>query len=250
MRLAFISDLHIAPPATNRCTTSAAALTALLARLRGEHDEVIALGDLYDLSRPTRPMGWAAQHEAARAAWPQVAAALDATSQIFGNHDLWLGNLGVPEERAWTTGAGVVLARHGHQWDGGLKRVPGLAGAANFVAGWGHRAKMSGVDQAFHATQEYAERVLGITRQRPAGEDRTRAGALGLLERGEAEVLVVGHSHRLGLVARGGRLLIETGSHCHGHEDWATLDTEAGEAIIWRGGEAVGRARRVDGSWG
>jgi UDP-2,3-diacylglucosamine pyrophosphatase LpxH len=249
MRLAFLSDLHLAPPASNRCTTPPEALVGLIERLRADHDEVVALGDLYDLSRPAAPLGWSMQHDAVRAAWPRVTSALEGCARVFGNHDAWLGNVGVPEERAWTTGAGLVLARHGHQWDGGLKRVPGLAGAANFVAGWGHRAGVAGLDAALHGAHVIADRLVRQVSARAQVQDRTRAGALALLGRGEAEVLVVGHSHRLGLAVEQGRLLIETGSHCHGYEDWAELDTEAGAATLWRDGEVFGSARRVGGVW-
>jgi predicted phosphodiesterase len=245
MKLSFLSDLHIAPPATNRCTTPPDRLTALIERLVAESDEVVALGDLYDLSRPAAPWGYAAQYEAAAAAWPGVREALGRCRWVYGNHDAWLGNIGVPAERAWETRLGLVLARHGHQWDGGLKHIPGLAGAANFIAGWGHRVRVARLDQVFHKVQAGAEGVLGLSRG--AGEDRTQRGARALLARGEAEVLVMGHTHRLGMREIGGRLLVETGSHSQGWEDWAQVDTGEGHAVCWRDG-AVWEEARWDGA--
>lgn len=247
MKLSFISDLHIAPPATNRCTTPPGRLAALIERLVDESDEVVALGDLYDLSRPSAPWGYAAQYEAASSAWPAVREALGRCGWVYGNHDAWLGNEGVPAERAWETGLGLVLARHGHQWDGGLKHIPGLAGAANFIAGWGHRVRVARLDQVFHDVQAGAEGLLGLSGA--TGEDRTQRGARGLLERGEAEVLVMGHTHRLGLREIGGRLLVETGAHCHGWEDWAQVDTAAGRAVCWRDGAVWAEARWDGARW-
>ena len=45
----------------------------------------------------------------------------------------------------------------------------------------------------------------------------------------------------------GGRLLVETGAHCHGWEDWAQVDTGEGRAVCWRDG-AVWEEARWDGA--
>jgi predicted phosphodiesterase len=240
MRLACVSDLHLGVAEMNRCTTPPAALRKLLDELRGSHDELIGVGDLYDLSRPRRLGGWEQHYRQIRAAWREVAALLDEVPSVFGNHDEWLAGRGVPEERAWATGAGLVLARHGHQWDGGLKRLPGLEIAANFVAGWGHRLGWRGIDGAFQGAQEIAQ----------GAESRTHRGACAVLEAGLADVLVMGHTHRLGLEVVAGRLLVQTGSHCHGYQDWASIDTDRGVAEAWRDGRRFAAARRGDdGQW-
>ena len=58
MRIALISDFHLAPGALNRCSSDPARLASHIEGLLASHDHVVVVGDAYDLLRPARWRGW------------------------------------------------------------------------------------------------------------------------------------------------------------------------------------------------
>lgn len=246
MRIAFLSDLHLAPSGTNRCTTPADALCALLDELEQRAQRVVLLGDAFDLLRPERLRGWREQLAALWLEHPELMARLEALEPIHGNHDAPMRALGWPEQRAFQhSGIGSILATHGHQWDVWLKKIWGMEEAANFGAGWFERLGLDVVSVAMGAVPTLLEQL-----QEPLSQRRARAhtgaarlprdqrGVQALMEQGW-DVVVAAHTHGLGLYPMGERLYINTGSHAHGHRDAVLLDTQAGVALSWRDEQVV-----------
>lgn len=250
MRLAILSDLHLAAPPTNRCTTSPEALLALIERWASRADEVILAGDVYDLLRPRRPGGWRAHLDATRDAYPALCARLERCASVFGNHDAPLAALGVPERVVREADGLRVLITHGHQADMALKRVPGLAATANFVAGWGQRAHIGQIGRGFERALHGVEAGLSVARQLRGDEQpdtgaaRVPSAAARLIRDEGWDVVIMGHSHALDARAIDGGLFLNSGAHVYGWQDVVLLDTQRAEAQLWRDDTLITQAAR------
>ncbi len=249
MRLAVISDLHLAPGSANRCTASPAQLVELCDVIEDVADRALVAGDLFDLDRPRIPGDWRAHLEQVRADFPDVLARLQDYEWIFGNHDGVLCRTGVPEERAWVADGLRVLACHGHQWDMPLKKLPALAPTANFVAGWLHRGGLEGASAMMGGVPLVLDRLWYTRTPTAPGPDRSLRGATELLAREGWDMVICGHSHRLRLIATDHGLFVNTGSICTGHVDWILVDTEQAHVQAFRDGDAVQQARLRGDRW-
>ena len=243
MRISLISDLHLAPGRLNRCTSSPQALLALLDDLATRSDHVVLGGDAFDLSRAPTPGRWRAHLEALRREQPALMARLEALPAVFGNHDEARKADGCPEELIYRSGPHQALISHGHQADSGLKRVPGLAAAANMAAGWLLRAELAPLSRGVGQVPALMDAISGGSTQ----GQRRAARLAGQYARQEgAQVVMMGHTHQLRLDALDSpdTLLIQAGSHAHGHMDAAWLDLAQGRAELWRDGRLVAAAER------
>jgi predicted phosphodiesterase len=259
MKIAVLSDLHLAPGGANRCTATSAELLSLFDRIEARASRVVVAGDIFDLDRPRLPGDWREQLARLRRERPEVMRRLDAYDWILGNHDAALCRRGVPEERCFVADGVRVLVRHGHQWDMPLKKVPGLATSANFVAGWLERSGLRGAARAMGRVPLVLDRMLSRRdRHRnhrragpPSSPDRCLNGARELLAAENWDVVVCGHSHRLRLVADPHGLFVNTGSLCLGHLDWALIETDAPQPRVttYRDFEAVEHAVLGGGGW-
>jgi len=257
MKLAFLSDLHLAPGRMNRCTTPHDRLTEDVERLLDACDRVVLVGDLFDLLRPRRPRAWRAELDALERDHPALMHALGGAEWVFGNHDIPLAALGTPEERVLMCEGQGVLVTHGHQRDPWLKRVWGLSEAANFTAGWLVRAGLSPLARAMGdvpwmlapRNERGARGAVAASGEveAPSPSGQTARYVYDVMRAEGMSVAVFGHTHALGLLAVPEGLLINTGSHTCGHRDEAWLDMSAGLAEVRRDGEVVGRATRGDG---
>jgi len=247
MKIAVASDLHLAPGGANRCTATPGQLLDFFDTLESQADRVVLAGDLFDLDRPRVPGDWQAQLRALRAEQPEVMRRLDAFDWVLGNHDAALARRGVPQERAVLTDRARVLIRHGHQWDMALKKIPGLAAGANFVAGWLQRAEWKGAAGALGQAPLALDRVWNRHERR----DRCLRGAQALMAGEDWDVVVCGHSHRLRLVAGPHGLFVNTGSLCLGHLDWALIDTDPARpsVTLWRDDQIFQRAEKRASHW-
>lgn len=249
MRLAILSDLHLAAPPTNRCTTPPDALLALIARWASQVDEVILAGDVYDLMRPRRPGDWRGHLDQLRAAHPALCARLERCAWVYGNHDAALAQQGIPA-RLFREADGLrVLITHGHQADMALKRVPGLAASANFAAGWGQRLGVRAVGQGFERALHGVELGLSAARRLggrapDTGGARLPAAAARLIRDEGWDVVIMGHSHALDARALDGGLFLNTGAHVYGWQDVVILDTRAATAQLWRDDTLITQATR------
>ena len=247
MRIAFFSDLHLAPGRTNRCTASSRELLDLFDRVERDCDRVIVAGDLFDLDRPLRPGGWSEQLDAIRREWPDVVERLDAFEWIWGNHDPQLARFGVPEEREIVADGLRLLVLHGHQWDMALKKVPGLPQTANFIAGWMMRTGLVGVQNFFQEAPWIIDRAVNrVDPSRGAGWDRGIDGAARLIDEEGWDVVVAGHSHMLRLVSHQNGLYANTGALSEGTVDWLLVDTDEQRVETWRDGQLHDSVQRSE----
>lgn len=249
MKLAVISDLHLAPSSANRCTASRGELLELFDELEARSDRVLAAGDLFDLDRPRRLGDWRGQLDAVRADFPHVVARLEDYEWIFGNHDGPLCRLGVPEEREYMADGLRVLARHGHQFDMLLKRLPAIAPTANYVAGWLHRGGLDELAGGMALVPMVLDRLWYTRSPKKAGPDRGLRGARQVLDREGFDLVICGHSHKLRLEPTPHGLFVNTGSICCGHVDWVLVDTAAGRVTAHRDGQVFQQATREPNGW-
>ena len=245
MRLAILSDFHLAPPPLNRCTTPPERLRALIATLKAQCDQVILAGDTFDLLRPASWRAWRAHWLAVASQWPGLAAEIEGCTSIFGNHDVPLGAQGMPEALRFEAGWGSVLITHGHQSDPWFKKIWGLQEGANFVAGHLERQGLAPLSLAMGQVPQLLD---GVGRGR---EGKITPRIERYAQAQPAQVVMCGHTHGLGMTPmdRGSRLFVNTGSHAHGHEDWVVMDLEVPQVELWRSEVLVARATRTSECW-
>lgn len=252
MRLGFISDLHLAPGALNRCTSRPEALLDWLDQLAETVDKIVVVGDAFDLLRPSRPRGWRQHLRALEQQQPELMARLFTLDLIFGNHDEPLKVLGVPEERYYSHGARSLVATHGHQNDPWIKRLPAVAEVANFGAGWMVRAGVPELAQALGDVPSALDRLQWRARFNPpsSSPDRHVRYARALMRHERVSLVVMGHSHELRMIALEHGLFVNTGAVSMGHQDAAIVDLARGYVECVRDGQTISRAEQgSDGGW-
>jgi len=227
MKIAIISDLHLAPGKLNRCGVGIDWITQTLDLLDSTHDEVIVGGDLYDLSRPSKPGGWSAHRDLIQREFGEVIQRLESYPAVFGNHDRARGIMGVPQTLS-RTGNIRVLVQHGHQFDGNLKRVPGLEGLANYVAGMGARLGLEGIGTALGAIPATLEKL-----SLRDGPDANTLGAQRLLETSNFDIVVTGHTHLLRAIQSDHGIVANSGAWST-EPQWISIDLNTGNLELVR----------------
>ena len=230
--LGILSDLHLAPRGMSRCSGNEAELLQLLDTMEARCDRIVIAGDLFDLSRPLFPGAWRAWLDEIRLAYPRFVGRIQGHDSVFGNHDIWLQHLGVPEVLQINLDGWRVRVQHGHQFDVPLKQIRPLEAAANYVAGWLVRTGLDGAAEAMGHVPVAMERSR-------VGQpvDRSVQGAERILQNADTDVVVMGHSHLLRRVELPCGVFVNTGSLCCGHLDWVRLDGKTRTAELFRDGE-------------
>jgi predicted phosphodiesterase len=241
MRLGFFSDLHLAPGTANRCGLSTPDLLAFFERVDGSCDIVVVNGDLFDLSRPRFPGAWRDQFDEIRRDHPTVVQRLECFCWTYGNHDRALERLGVPEGRLFEIDGMSIFAIHGHQGDGGLKRVPGLEASANFVAGWCHRRGYPEVSSLLEGTSLRFAPVANLAAVVDAffGSSPTTG----------YDLVVHGHDHKLGASVCGPTLFASSGSLTTPRGHWVQVDTADRSVTGFDGDRTEFKFVRRESSW-
>ncbi len=230
MRIAVLSDIHLAPGSTNRMGVDPAKLAEFLEGTREQFDRVVLNGDIYDLSRPVLPFGWRAHLDAIEREFATLTSEFAQCDWTFGNHDRPLAELGASLD--WTTRDGLaVYIHHGHVFDRGLKRLPIVEQGANFAAGWFDRAGVPILNRVLEGISDTSERVA-------AGETPDVSGARTMLGRGW-DLVVQGHSHRPFLERFDEGVYLNTGSQLGDSIEWGWFDTESREVALMRDDDEV-----------
>ena len=240
-RVAIFSDLHLGVGRMNRCSARADDLLRFFDELEKASDEVVVAGDLFDLSRPPKPLGWHSYLSDIRAEFPRVFARLENFRWIWGNHDRWMALNGVPERIDYTIDGFKLSILHGHQFDLGLKQIRPIETAANFVAGGGICLCLDGIADFMHNVPMAFENAV-------EGDDPLQTlgaqGAKRLVDEGDWNVVVMGHSHALRLVQLSPTsVFANTGSLTEGHRDWIAVDTRERTVVAMRDECEVARRR-------
>lgn len=224
MKIALISDIHLAPGGLNRCGVPIEQIGEVLDELERTHDRLVVGGDLYDLSRPAILGAWRAHREVMLREFGDVLERLEAYEAVFGNHDFARRKLGSKEVLSFK---GRVLATllHGHQFDGGIKRIPGLAASANWVSGWAARLGVDELGRALGAVPVLLESQRHL--------DANLRGLLAYNRVSPADILITGHTHLLRACRIEGVVLVNSGSW-EREPQWVSLDLDAGTVELNR----------------
>lgn len=219
MRIGVISDLHLGGQDLSRSTFGPAELFRFLVPIFDETDLVIVNGDLFDLSRAPLPFMSSTYRDHIRARYSDAFQLLDSARWVYGNHDRWLGQSGIPESIAIEAQGRRIFFQHGHQFDPWLKKIRWLETSANFVAGWMERARLTPVSTWMG---EIPEALSG----NGATEDRA-------LEMKGFDMMVYGHSHQLSLSESDRGVVIRSGCVTEGRADWVLIDTDKDEVCAY-----------------
>lgn len=250
MRLGFLSDLHLAPKPLNRCTTDPAVLLRDLRAMIDWADDVVIVGDAFDLMRPRRLRQWRAHLAQCEDAYPQLYKEIMGCRLVYGNHDEHLKALTIPEEWACRVDGEDILATHGHQSDQWIKHVPGLAETGNFIAGWFERMNRPSLAHALGQVPDALDRAKQSLGGKPATEEEDRLLSLATYYNQQGwSIVVMGHSHGLDVIDLPDGVLINTGSHACGFRDYVLLDTSMPTIQCIRDGELFLTSTCVNRQW-
>lgn len=237
MRIAVLSDIHLAPNPINRCAVDLTKLAGRVDRLIETHDEVILNGDTFDLSRSLTPWGWRAHLAATRSEHSDLCATLDRATWLQGNHDVQLASIGAESTWHGAFDGLRVFVHHGHVFDTGLKRFRSIEWSANLAAGWAARVGLDVVERGMELISNTSERVT-------SGSEPDVAGARRLIENGW-DIVIQGHAHLQRLEELAGGLYLNTGSQLGDAVEWGSVDTETGRVLLMRDDEIVSEAQAI-----
>ena len=213
MRIAAISDLHIGTrDRTCGFRHDPTSFAALLDRLEADHDEVILLGDVWQLDHEALP-GASSAHRAltaarARSRWLDERLYAGGYTLIHGNHDVWTRDvLGAASSVERTHGRHTAIFVHGDAHDPVLTGAPRVSHTATWVTG---RLRWAGLRGP---AERLEEQDVQIKARRFQGVSGPYAhGARRLAREHDAGLVVMGHTHVPTLLDVGGAVLANTGT--------------------------------------
>ena len=195
MRIAALSDLHAGTDHRGGLFgRSEAWLLEVLDLIAAEHDLIVFVGDLFETD--AHPF-WGlqrAQVRRLRRRYPTLFEHIRAGryKMVFGNHDRVLGRMyAIPESFVIEASELRLLFVHGHQVDPAYKHLPFIEYTGHWSGAWLRRLHVKPAVWALCRIEKLANHVLA-----PANEPYCQRWARVLLESGEADVVVMGHSHR------------------------------------------------------
>lgn len=231
MRLAALSDFHIGARAgMDEFRHDESAFLARLARVVGEHDRVVLVGDIWQTDHDLffGPAAAARQLHRARRRLPRLTRALDRLDYVHGNHDFVARDqLGARDQLRIEADGCRVLFTHGHQFDPVFARAYAAARAATWFTG---RLRRAGLGPLAHY---FEQQDIAIKHRRfghAAGPYAAAARAL-MRDRG-AEFVVMGHTHVAHCHHLPEGTVVNTGTCSHGRFTVVTIDTAARTATI------------------
>lgn len=220
MRIASISDLHLGQnPALDGFRGAEAKLLGLLDHLERDHDRIVLLGDIFatDYGRVPGSCAEALRRTLDRYRTTHQRWQNGPYTLIFGNHDpITQVELGAREHLELEYRDFRVRWLHGHQFDpllgphaplttwaiGGIRRL-GARGLADLLEG------------------PVYDRGLDIAAR--FGKSLAR-GASEIASRGQADVVVMGHTHQPACRASGRGIYANAGATTADHLSWASVD--------------------------
>lgn len=233
MRIAVISDLHIgARDRTCGFRHDPGPFGRWLDRLEATHDELVLLGDIWQLDHGALP-GRAAALRAltrtrARAAWLDARIAGGGYALVHGNHDAWIhGALGAPTRLIREHAGRRAVLVHGDAFDPVLGAAPRVSHSATWFTGRLRRAGLRG------PAERLEEQDVQIKARRFGGPDGPyAAGARALASAHGAGLVVMGHTHVPTLLPLGDAVLANTGTCSRGRFMGVSIDLGAGQVCL------------------
>lgn len=213
MRIAAISDLHIGTrDRTCGFRHDTRAFTTLLDRLEADHDEIVLLGDVWQLDHEALPGASSANRALraarARARWLDERLDAGGYTLVHGNHDVWTRDLlGAASRVDRTHGRHIAVFVHGDAHDPVLTGAPRVSHTATWFTG---RLRWAGLRGAAERLEEQDVQIKARRFQGASGPYAD--GARRLAREHGSSVVVMGHTHVPTLLDCGGVLLANTGT--------------------------------------
>jgi predicted phosphodiesterase len=243
VRIAAISDLHIGTrDRTCGFRHDPVAFGALLDRLEADHDEIVLLGDIWQLDHEALPGRTAAlralRRARARAGWLDGRIAGGGYTVVHGNHDAWIAAaLDAPTRVLRSHGGRTVLLEHGDAHDPVLGQAPRVSHTATWFTG---RLRWAGLRWPAEQLEEQDVQIKARRFQGEAGP--YAAGARSLAEEHRADLVVMGHTHVPTLLDLGGTTLANTGTCSRRRFMGVSVDLARGEVALLGPGARVTRS--------
>ena len=224
MNLAVISDLHLgSDDATDSFGHDEAEFLRFLTFLEGNFERIVLLGDIWETLTSRCP--WVARRAIAqtRERHPEIARRFGRPSYtyIHGNHDLIAREMdGAPEQWSLDVDGKRFLFMHGHGHDQLIRRARHIVELGVCIGGWIRRAVGHGLYQ--HLDQ------LDQKRSAISASPETcsfQAWAVEQASRGNADVVVTGHTHVPTATEHGPRMFLNSGSCSRGRFTYLALET-------------------------
>jgi predicted phosphodiesterase len=233
VRIAAISDLHIgARDRTCGFRHAPRSFQAFLDALEAEHDEIVLLGDIWQLDHEAMPGRGAALRalEMARARAPWLDRRIEGAGYtlVHGNHDAWTREALDAETQLVRSHAGrsAVLV-HGDAHDPVLGGAPRVSHSATWFTG---RLRWAGLRWP---AEQLEEQDVQIKARRFQGADGPyAAGARQLGVAHDAQLVVMGHTHVPTLVDTGAAVLANTGTCSRRRFMGVSIDLTAGHVSL------------------
>lgn len=233
MRIAAISDLHIgARDRTCGFRHDPGAFGRLLDQLEAGHDEIVLLGDIWQLDHealPGRgPALRALRLARARAGWLDRRIDGGGYTVVHGNHDAWTREaLDARTRVVRTHGGRTAVLVHGDAYDPVLGSAPRVSHGATWFTG---RLRWAGLRWP---AEQLEEQDVQIKARRFQGADGPYvAGARALSAAHGAQLVVMGHTHVPTLIDTGGAVLANTGTCSRRRFMGVSIDLGAGSVAL------------------
>lgn len=226
MRLAVLSDIHLgADPRVDEFGHEPEVFVQFLSTVEDQCDQIILNGDVLEGLRGKK-LGQTAQRNevfAAAARYDDLLRRLQGTKYnwLSGNHDPSIAELGIPQHRLMHIDGSVLLFEHGHQFDRIEKLAPGLSPLVNWYNAWMNRWTGRDADEGLYELEAW---LLGLRDDPNADHFQRKAMKAALFD--EADVIVVGHTHKGGVWKHPEAIYANSGTCSLGRLEWLTIDTE------------------------
>lgn len=227
MRIASYGDVHLShSPVLDKFRGGEETLLRFDDHVSRHHDQVILMGDMFQTDYGRFPGSRADVFEAIACRFPRITARWRSGVHraLVGNHDAVTRTiLGAEEEIRMTNGEIMLRFIHGHQFDpfiAGRGRMPSLV---TWLVGGSRRIGL-------RRLADYVEGPLYWRCQRTF--PRVDGAAMQMLIRGEADVVVMGHSHQVTCRSAGGGIYLNSGECDANWLRYLSIDTESRVAEI------------------
>ncbi|HMJ13002.1 MAG TPA: metallophosphoesterase family protein [Polyangiaceae bacterium] len=230
MKIAVISDLHLAPSgAPDLFGHDDLEFSRFLRFLEQNFEQVVLLGDIWETLTGRFP-GPSAELRRARDSHPDIARRLlgPRYTYVHGNHDFVAASAeGAPEEIAIVADGVRLLFTHGHQNDRLVQHARWVSEFGVWLGAWIRRF---GLAAAYQALRRLDEKRHGATHD--ATSCAFQRWAVNVAELKSADVVITGHTHLATRAEHGSRLFLNSGSCSEGAITFLSIDTRRGEYAV------------------
>ena len=248
MRIAAISDLHIGTrDRTCGFRHAPERFCAFLDRLEADHDEIVLLGDIWQLDHEALPGRASAVRALARArrraTWLDARLRNGRYALVHGNHDVWTrAELGAEHTLVRSYGGHRAVFVHGDDFDPVLGKATRVSHAATWFTG---RLRWAGLRGP---AEQLEEQDVRIKARRFQGVDGPYAtGARHLARTHQSDLVVMGHTHVPTLIDVGETHLANTGTCSRQRFMGVSVDLGSGKVRLLGPGGRITRETDLPG---